>query len=295
MSVRLPLANLSKVSDLPMKICVVQLRSLNLKYANNDKYINLYRGNIIPLYTCREFLSLLFLQHRLISPQPWNTGKCLFIWIRYYGIALLIFDVTQIHLFSRPGITNDTVCVAMDAVIRIVTTINIILFLASIGGFMYILIFNAIRRHAVIADVIHLPLPGCPLRPFLWALYRTLSSTVGKWKRGSGLSLYELVLRDNILYFFGITCLLIFNNLMVVGVTKIPWFSYSSFHAAMEIMTSRMLINLYKVAHREKEVFYPGMSITTLTVFSTGITTSPLESPKSPRNTENTYHLFLWK
>lgn len=32
--------------------------------------------------------------------------------IRYYTISLLIFDVTQIHLFARPGITNDTLYVA---------------------------------------------------------------------------------------------------------------------------------------------------------------------------------------
>lgn len=31
--------------------------------------------------------------------------------IRYYSIALLIFDVTQIHLFARPGFTNDNLCV----------------------------------------------------------------------------------------------------------------------------------------------------------------------------------------
>ncbi|KIJ24290.1 hypothetical protein M422DRAFT_274983 [Sphaerobolus stellatus SS14] len=46
-----------------------------------------------------------------------------------------------------------------------------------------------------------------------------------------------------------IACLLVFNNLMVVGITKIPWFSYSPFHAAMEIITSRMIINLYKAAN----------------------------------------------
>lgn len=63
--------------------------------------------------------------------------------IRYYSIALLIFDVTQIHLFTRPGITSETVyvhyllmvltfndlflsrCVAMDSIIRIVGAISL--------------------------------------------------------------------------------------------------------------------------------------------------------------------------
>lgn len=48
--------------------------------------------------------------------------------------------------------------------------------------------------------------------------------------------------------------MLIFNNLMVVGVTRIPWFSYGPFHAAIGISTTRMLINVRKatatVEHR---------------------------------------------
>ncbi|KAF8987751.1 hypothetical protein BDQ17DRAFT_1374699 [Cyathus striatus] len=284
-----------------------------LSAQDTDNYIKLFRGNIIPLHACLPGLTWILHDYLVTledEPQPWTAGKFLFIWIRYYGIALLIFDVTQIHLFTRPGITSDTVCVAMDSVIRIVgaillwsieivmqlriyaifkcsikvAAINFILFLASIGGFMYILIFNAIRRHAVIADWAQwVPATGFEGALFLWALYRTLSSTVGKWRRGSGLTLYELVLRDNVLYFFGITCLLIFNNLMVVGATKIPWFSYSPFHAAMEIMTSRMLINLYKAANGEKEVIYPEMSTSTMTVFSAGVAPSPVDSLNSPK------------
>ena len=63
------------------------------------------------------------------------------------------------------------------------------------------------------------------------------------WSR----TLYSVVLSDNLLYFFlcvqaspdtvlpnhsraylSIACILTFNNLMVVGVTHIPWFSYGS-------------------------------------------------------------------
>ncbi|KAJ3739832.1 hypothetical protein DFH05DRAFT_502435 [Lentinula detonsa] len=59
-----------------------------------------------------------------------------------------------------------------------------------------------------------------------------------------------LLLRDNLLYFFSITCILVFNNLMVVGVTHIPWFSYGPFHAAVGILTTRMILNVRKAANR---------------------------------------------
>ncbi|KAF8882851.1 hypothetical protein BD779DRAFT_1541826 [Infundibulicybe gibba] len=193
-------------------------------------------------------------------PQKRNIGKIMFFWIRYYTIALLIFDVTQIHLFTRPGITSDTVCVAMDTIIRVVGAIslwsieivmqlrvyalfkcshrvafiNATLFLASIAGFLWILIHNAERRRSVIANAVHLPLPGCPSIHsgiewaqwvpatayegvlFGWALYKTLKSTAGRAKRGTQVSLYSLLLRDNLFYFFAIAGLLVFNNLMVV-------------------------------------------------------------------------------
>jgi len=265
-----------------------------------SQYVALYRGGIIPLNAClpgltwvlHDYLITVEDEIKYVWPRKMNIGKMLYLWIRYYGILLLIFDVTQIHTFSIPGITNDTVCVAMDSIIRIVgalllwsieimmqmriyalyknskkvALINFILFLGSIGAFMWILIHNAVRRHAVIAEAVRLPLPGCPSIHsgiewiqwipatvfegilFFWVLYKSISTSFGHWRDGNTVSLYSIILRDNILYFFGITCLLIFNNLMVVGVTKIPWFSYSPFHAAMEIMTSRMLINLYKAS-----------------------------------------------
>ena len=124
-----------------------------------------------------------------------------------------------------------------------VALINAVLFLASIGVFLWILIFNAMRRRDVIANAIHYPLPGCPsvhsgiewaqwvpgewsltihalcrMRSacsfwplatvfecilFFWAIYKTISSTVTRWKEGHQISLYHLILRDNIFYFFG--------------------------------------------------------------------------------------------
>ena len=39
---------------------------------------------------------------------------------------------------------------------------NGILFLGSIGSFLWIMVHNYVRRRAMIAGVMHLPLPGCP-------------------------------------------------------------------------------------------------------------------------------------
>ncbi|KAF8987753.1 hypothetical protein BDQ17DRAFT_1334881 [Cyathus striatus] len=233
---------------------------------DQEKFMKLFKGGVIPLQSSLPGLTLVLHDYFITLEDEIN-----YVWIRYYGIALLMFDVTQIHLFKRPGITNDNVCVAMDSIIRIVgafllwlikivmqlriyalfncslriAAFNFALFLASIGGFMRILIYNAVRRREIIAGAMKLPLPGCPpihigiewmqwipatvfeVVLFGWVIYRTALTTIGSWKRGSRISLCNLVLRDNILYFFGITCLLVFNNLMVAGVTKIPWFSYS--------------------------------------------------------------------
>lgn len=39
---------------------------------------------------------------------------------------------------------------------------NGILFLGSIGTFLWIMVYNFLRRRALIASAIRLPLPGCP-------------------------------------------------------------------------------------------------------------------------------------
>ncbi|KAK1217205.1 hypothetical protein PQX77_020158 [Marasmius sp. AFHP31] len=186
-------------------------------------------------------------------------------------------------------------CVAMDSVIRVVGAISLwsveiimqlrvyalykcskriaiingLLFLGSIAGFLYVLIYNAQRRRAVIADAVHLPLPGCPSIHsgiewaqwipatayegvlFGFALYKTLKSSAVRLKDGRRVGLYGLLLRDNLFYFFAIAFILVFNNLMVVGVTRIPWFSYGPFHAAVGILTTRMMLNMYKASSTE--------------------------------------------
>ncbi|KAF7326078.1 UBA-e1-C domain-containing protein [Mycena kentingensis (nom. inval.)] len=255
-------------------------------------------GNLIPLHVClaaftwimHDYFVTLENEIRYIWPQPFNFSKFMFLWIRYYSITLLLFDVIQIHVFARPGVPSPGLCVAMDTIIRVVGAVslwsveivmqlrvyaiygcskrvaafNLFLFLGSMAGFMWILVFNHSRRAAVIANFVDLGLPGCPSvhsgiewaqwvpatafegMLFVFALGKTFESSLTSLRTGKRVSLYELLLRDNILYFFAVAALLVFNNLMVVTITHIPWFSYGPFHAAVGIMTSRMLINLRK-------------------------------------------------
>jgi hypothetical protein len=98
------------------------------------KYISLYSSGLTPLYTCVAALSWVLYDYLITLKEEvqhiWpqrnrSVAKIMFVWIRYYTIALLLFDVIQIHLFRKPGITNDTVCVAMDSIIRIVGAISL--------------------------------------------------------------------------------------------------------------------------------------------------------------------------
>ncbi|KAJ7642576.1 hypothetical protein DFH06DRAFT_1477352 [Mycena polygramma] len=270
---------------------------------DTSQLIPLVIGNLIPLHVVLAGLTWILHDYvitvedeiRYIWPQRLNFSKFMFFWIRYYSIALLLFDVVQIHVFARPGITSNNLCVAMDTIIRVVgavslwsveiimqlrvyalygcskriAALNLVLFAGSIVGFIWILVYNHSRRASVIASVIHLGLPGCPSVHsgiewaqwvpatiyegilFGFALYKTFERTISSLRKDAKLSLYTLLLRDNILYFFGIAALLVFNNLMVVSVTHIPWFSYGPFHAAVGIMTTRMLINLRKATMKD--------------------------------------------
>ncbi|KAJ3710165.1 hypothetical protein C8R42DRAFT_381715 [Lentinula raphanica] len=149
-----------------------------------------------------------------------------------------------------------------------VAIFNFVLFLGSIAGYLFVLVHNAQRRRAVIATAITLPLPGCPSIHtgiewaqwvpatiyegilFGYALCKTIQTNASQLRKGSRISLSTLLLRDNLVYFFGVACILVFNNLMVVGVTHIPWFSYGPFHAAVGILTTRMMINVQKAASK---------------------------------------------
>ncbi|KAJ7463300.1 hypothetical protein FB451DRAFT_1266100 [Mycena latifolia] len=270
-----------------------------------SQYIPLVIGNLIPLHVVLAGLTWLLHDYFVtledeicyIWYQRRSFSKFMFFWIRYYSIALLLFDVIQIHVFARPGVTSNTLCLDMDPITRSagavllwsveivmqlrvyalyrcskrIAALNLILFGGSIASFLWIMLFNHAKRAAEIASVIHLPLPGCPsvhqgIEWALWvpatiyegilfsfALFKTSQSTLRILRTDSQQPIFSLLLRDNIAYFFGIAALLVFNNLMVVNLTHIPWFSYGPFHAAVGIMTTRMLINLRKAAAQDFE------------------------------------------
>ncbi|KAJ7108222.1 hypothetical protein C8R44DRAFT_636656 [Mycena epipterygia] len=286
-----------------------------------SQYIPLVIGSLIPLHVVLAGLTWLLHDYfvtledeiRYIWSQRRGFSKFMFFWIRYYSIALLLFDVVQIHVFALPGITSDTLCLDMDPITRAagavllwsveivmqlrvyaiygcskrIAVLNLVLFAGSITGFLWIMLFNHAKRAAEIASVIHLPLPGCPsvhqgIEWALWvpatiyegilfsfALFKTSQSTIKSLREDSRISIYELLLRDNIVYFFGIAALLVFNNVSFQNLTHIPWFSYGPFHAAVGIMTTRMLINL-RTATAQESIQDRGPSDARLTVGVSG-------------------------
>jgi len=141
---------------------------------------------------------------------------------------------------------------------------NGITFALSILFFIWVMVQNTIERSVIMAQVVQLPRTGCPsinggsqwaqwvpatgfeMILFAFALAKCFISSSARTKLNERLSLTSVLLRENILYFFAVTSVLIFNNLMVVGATKIPWFGFGPFHAALGIATSRMLIHLRK-------------------------------------------------
>ncbi|CAA7262235.1 unnamed protein product [Cyclocybe aegerita] len=121
-----------------------------------------------------------------------------------------------------------------------IVVFNGVLFIASIGIFLWVMIVNAMKRGRAIAAAVRFPLPGCPvinggtgwalwiaptvyefiLFPFI--VYKAAVSKSMRMRLNRRISLTAALLQENTLYFFSIACLLIFNNLMVVGATRIP-------------------------------------------------------------------------
>jgi len=152
-----------------------------------------------------------------------------------------------------------------------VALFNGILFIISIAAFLCIMVINAIERRALILKAVHLPLPGCPVingntQWALWipamlfefilfgfAVFKSIVSTAARMKLNKRTTLTGILLHENILYFLVVAALLIFNNLMAIGVTNIPWFGFGPFHAALGITTSRMMIHLQKFAAKNLE------------------------------------------
>ena len=87
--------------------------------------------------------------------------------IRYYTLALLLFDVLQIHLFTIPGVVNDELyvrlihfplshwdmrrCIAMDSVIRVVGAIS----LWSIEVLMQLRVYALYSCSRGVCDILH--------------------------------------------------------------------------------------------------------------------------------------------
>ncbi|KAF8879312.1 hypothetical protein CPB84DRAFT_1688016, partial [Gymnopilus junonius] len=218
--------------------------------------------------------------------------------VRYYTIFLVIFDVVQIHGFTIPGMraTDATTRLAgalslwaVEIVMQIriyilynrskrVALINGLLFFISIAGFFCIMIINAVARRRMIASTVSLPLPGCPAingnsQWALWipamlfefvlfgfAIYKSVVSTAARMKLNQRTSLTGILLMKIFRTSF-VACLLVFNNLMSLGATKIPWFGFGPFHAALGITTGRMMIHLQKFAANELEMDPAKMSV----------------------------------
>ncbi|KAF8700061.1 hypothetical protein AX14_000831, partial [Amanita brunnescens Koide BX004] len=144
---------------------------------------------------------------------------------------------------------------------RKIAIFNAILFFGSMASFLGITIYSGLQRQKLIATAIHLPLPGCPVINggiewtewipatiyeailFGFAVFKYIQRSPTKVP---GIELVNILINDNILYFFGVACILVFNNLMVAGKTHIPWFSLGPFYASLGIMTSRMILHMLK-------------------------------------------------
>jgi len=276
--------------------------------------LKIVKTDTIPLFTSAASLTWVLHDYfltiedeiRYIWPSRLNLGKLLYFWIRLYTVVVVAFDVAQINTFAK-RIPSLATCVAMDPITRVLGAISLwsieivmqmriyalydrskkvaifngVLFIASMAGFLWLLIINAGRRGGAIRDIKMLDIPGCPsihtdieflqwIPPtafeailFLFALYKTCKTVSMRWSNPGlqRVSLYRLVVQDNVLYFLGISCVLIFNNLMVVTVTRIPWFSYGPFHAGMGIMTVRLLLHLHKAVHRLQTMSKPGSTV----------------------------------
>ncbi|KAF9473946.1 hypothetical protein BDN70DRAFT_347489 [Pholiota conissans] len=274
----------------------------NTTSISENEFIALYQASLIPLrvilaslvWVLHDYFVTLDDEIRYIWTQKRSFGRFMFLWVRYYTIFLLGFDTLQIHSFAIPGVATHALCIAADPATRIVGGIllwsveiimqlriyilynsskkvaifNGILFLGSIGSFLWLVIVGAIRRSSLLDSVhtLSTALPGCPVINggtewaqwipatgfegilLAFALYRAAMSVAARTRLNQRLSLTAILINENILYFSVVCCLLIFNNLMVVGKTKIPWFGYGPFHAAVGIVTCRMLIHLRKFA-----------------------------------------------
>ncbi|KAK2460163.1 hypothetical protein APHAL10511_007842 [Amanita phalloides] len=130
---------------------------------------------------------------------------------------------------------------------RKIAIFNVVLFFCSICAFLGVTIYSGIQRKKLIATAIHLPLPGCPVINggiqwaewipatiyeailFGFALFKHVQGSQRGSLKSAGMArktLTDILINDNMWYFFGVAFVLMFNNLMVAGKTHIPWFSF---------------------------------------------------------------------
>ncbi|KAF9532630.1 hypothetical protein CPB83DRAFT_890820 [Crepidotus variabilis] len=162
----------------------------------NEMFVRLYRGNLVPLYVVVPSLTWVIHDYFITLPdeveyiwkQKRSFGRFMFFWIRYYTIFLVIFDALQIHGFAIRGVPNKALCIATDPVTRILGGISLwsveiimqlrvyalfnrnkkialfngVIFVISVALFLYVMIVNTMNRERLIAKAIMLPLPGCP-------------------------------------------------------------------------------------------------------------------------------------
>lgn len=214
------------------------------------------------------------------------SGTLIFFWIRYYTIFLIVFDTIEIFSFSADKIMMQSLVLgavslwSIEIIMQMrvyilfnqskrVAFVNGVLFAFSIGVFIFILIDNTLQQKASTGNA---PGGDCPTFKeggrwaqwlpatlfefilFALAVYKTIVSSSAKTKLNGRWSLTAILLHENIVYFFVVGCVLVFNNLMVVCQTKIPWFGFGPFHAALGVATCRMLIHLRKFASGNLEL-----------------------------------------
>lgn len=83
---------------------------------------------------------------------------------------------------------------------------------------------------------------------FGMAVYKTIVSSSAKVDINGRRSLAATLLTENLVYFFVATCVLVFNNLIFVCQTRIPWLGFGPFHAGLGLATGHLLLHLRKFA-----------------------------------------------
>jgi len=214
-----------------------------------------YFSFFVRYYTISVILLNVIQIHLFTHPGYATDTSCVAFYILLRvagGIAVWAIEIImQLRIYALFGCSSK------------IAIFNALLFFASALSSLGIIIYNGVIRQSVIASAVHLPLLGCPVINggiqwaewvpttiyesilFSFVLFKLFQQGLMDWRRGTA-SMFNILIKDNMLYFFGVTFILIFNNLMVAGKTHIPWFSFGPFYASLGIMTSRLFLHLYR-------------------------------------------------